>query len=235
MNEEDNVEIEAVAPVEDIEAQEIVSRLEYNQPSEEYNREIGNRVSTFYNLVSPEMNNDTQKQEYGTNNKIGIDSNNTAEKIRGSESNGNYSTYGDIGDDAGISVGAYQFTEKSGMAQKLAENLGYKSIRSNGFKEELGTEKGKNAQDKLYSTYTRRPKELAEKYGIENEDVIGFMVDTNINGGLSSVVESSIKKGGLTMTNLKESRKERYKRLAKSNPKKYAKYLKGWMKRVDEW
>ena len=75
MNEEDNVEIEAVAPVEDIEAQEIVSRLEYNQPSEEYNREIGERVSTFYNLVSPEMNTNTSEPTEQTYTSKSVDDN----------------------------------------------------------------------------------------------------------------------------------------------------------------
>ena len=233
MDEENNEQIDMETQVEEDEATETISRLEYNQPSEEYNRRIGNKVSAFYDLVSMDrstINEDSNEVYSGQES-----SDSTAKKIRSSEANNDYGKYGDIGDDAGISVGAYQFTEKSGMAQRLAKDMGYKSIRSKGFKEELNTPKGKKAQDKLYSTYTRRPKELAEKYGIENQDIIGFMIDTNINGGLSSVVGSAVKKGGLTMGNLKSSRRERYKRLAKDNPRKYAKYLKGWLKRVDEW
>ena len=157
-----------------------------------------------------------------------------ASKIRGAEGN-DYSAYGDIGDGAGKSIGAYQFTEKSGMAQQLAKDLGFKSVNDAGFKEALGTQSGRAAQDKLYQTYTRRPQEIANKYGVKDPNVLGFLIDTNVNGGLGSVAEAALKRGGLTMDNLKGARMDRYNRLARENPAKFGKYLKGWTNRINNW
>lgn len=157
-----------------------------------------------------------------------------ASKIRFAEGN-DYGAFKDIGDGAGISVGAYQFTEKSGQAQALAKALGFKSIHDKGFKEALTTDKGKQAQDKLYNTYTRRPRELGKKYNLD-ENTIGFLIDTNVNGGLNSVVDTASKmSGGITLENLKKARLKRYDTLIKKNPSKYAKYKKGWYNRVNNW
>ena len=159
---------------------------------------------------------------------------NVANKIKKAEGN-DYGAYADIKDGAGVSVGAYQFTEKSGMAQQLARSLGFKSIRDKGFKEALSTDAGIKAQDKLYSTYTKEPNRLAKKYGLD-ENTTGFLIDTNVNGGLQNVVSRALKmKGGLTLDNLKKARKDRYAYLIKKNPKKFKKFEKGWNRRVDEW
>lgn len=159
---------------------------------------------------------------------------NNASKIRKAEGN-NYAAFADIGDGAGISVGAYQFTEKSGMAGNLAKEMGFKSIKDPGFREALNTPKGKAAQDKLYGTYTRRPQELGRKYNLDN-NTVGFLIDTNINGGLNDVVKrASTMNGGLNISNLKKARLDRYASLIKGNPSKYGKFKKGWENRVNDW
>jgi len=163
----------------------------------------------------------------------------TLEKIfqaEGGKKNGNYGMYGDIGDGAGLSIGAYQFTEKSGKAQKLAKMLGFKSIKDQGFKEALATPQGVKAQDELFfNDFLRLPKKYKEKYNIQDPKVYGFMIDTNLNGGLSSVINRAKKKGGLTLENLIQARKERYYDLIANNPNKFKKFEKGWMNRLKLW
>jgi len=175
-----------------------------------------------YTPVDPHIDNTVQSTDIN------------AAKIRQAEGN-NYGAYADIGDDAGISVGAYQFTEKSGMAQRLAKELGFKSIRDKGFKEAITTSAGRAAQDKLYGTYTKRPLEIGKQYGLD-EHTTGFLIDTNVNGGLSSVLNRAKKmKGGVNLKNLKQARIDRYNYLIKKNPAKFSKFKNGWMNRVNEW
>ena len=148
---------------------------------------------------------------------------------------GKYDTLGDIGDGAGLSAGAYQFTEKSGSANQLARNLGLKSAKDL-TPAILGSPRGRKAQDQLVmQRYFKPAQNAANKYGVKDPRAVDFLIDTNINGGMANVISRAKKMGGLTLNNLKAARKARYKSLATKNPKKYRKYLKGWLNRVDSF
>jgi len=148
---------------------------------------------------------------------------------------GNYGTIGDIGDGAGLSVGAYQFTEKSGQAQQLAKNLGLQSVKQL-TPQILASPQGRRAQDDLVlSKYATPAKRVAKKHKISDPKAVEFLIDTNVNGGMQNVISRAKKKGGLTLANLKAARKDRYAHLAKTNPKKYKQFLKGWYNRVDNF
>ena len=149
---------------------------------------------------------------------------------------GNYDTMGDIGDGAGISVGAYQFTEKSGRAQELAKRLGVKSVKDL-TPELLRSDWGVRTQDELVKEkYFAPAQKSAARHGITDKAAINFLVDTNINGGMANVINRAKKMpGGATLANLKLARKARYRKLARDKPKKFAKYLKGWLRRVDSF
>ena len=174
-----------------------------------------------------------QPQQYGSR----------TDEILGSLRNreGNYDTIDDIGDGAGLSIGAYQFTEKSGNAQKLAAQLGIKNYSSLSAKDRqsalskvVGTPQGRQAQDRLVmDQYFKPAQDKAAKYGVTDPKVIEFLVDTNVNGGMNNVISRANKMGGLTMDNLKSARMDRYKNLVNKNPDKYGKFLAGWTNRVN--
>ncbi len=157
------------------------------------------------------------------------------------KSEGEWDTVGDIGDGAGLSVGAYQMTEKSGGAQQLAKRLGISNYsklsrnqRATEFKSRLATDEGKKIQTQLAKDrYFTKPKKLATKLGISDPKVISFMIDTHLNGGLDSVIRRA--KGDYSLENMKKARKARYKYLASSKPRRFSKYLKGWLDRVDRF
>lgn len=148
---------------------------------------------------------------------------------------GNYDTLGDIGDGAGISVGAYQFTEKSGQAQELAKRLGLKSVNKLTPKL-LASPIGRKAQDNLaVHQYVNPARKAAKRNKVTDSKAIEFLIDTNLNGGMQNVINRAKKKGGLTLANLKAARKDRYAALVKENPKKYKQFIKGWNDRVDRF
>ena len=163
----------------------------------------------------------------------------TLGKIRLAEtgtSKGKYGIMGDVGDGAGISVGAYQMNEKSGKAQKLAKRMGFGSIHDKGFKSALNTDAGRKAQDSLFiEEYSAKPLAYAKKYGIKDKKTLGFMLDTHMNGGLDSVVKRAEKLGGVNMKNLIQARRNRYASLISSNPEKFGKFKNTWNNRVNLW
>jgi len=148
------------------------------------------------------------------------------------ESGGDYTTYGDIGDGAGITAGKYQFTEESGSLGKVAKELGFDSVKAKGFKEALGTEEGMQVQDKVYTELYAKPAiAKAKELGITEPKAVSFLIDTHLNGGLDSVLKSA--KGDYSLDNLIKVRQSRYERLARKKDKK--KFLKGWSNRMNDW
>ena len=149
---------------------------------------------------------------------------------------GKYDTIGDIGDGAGLSIGAYQFTEKSGGALQLAKKLGLKSV-SELTPELLRSQQGRRAQDELVlSKYFKPAERAAARHNVTDPKAIEFLVDTNVNGGMSNVISRAKKmKGGLTLANLKKARKARYRKLYADNPKRWGEFIKGWLARVDNF
>jgi hypothetical protein len=182
-----------------------------------------------------EADNTYNTSEKSSNNN----SSNVLDLIRLAETgskSGNYGAYGDIGDGAGLSIGTYQFTEKSGLAQELAKRLGYNDIRDKNFKQILNTDIGKKAQDQLFYEKFQKPVEsIAKQYGISDPKTIGFMVDTNLNGGLDSVLKRAQQKGGINLNNLIEARRDRYNYLISKNPQKFGQFRNGWMSRLNLW
>ena len=156
---------------------------------------------------------------------------------------GNYNTIGDIGDGAGLSVGAYQMTEKSGGAQQLAKKLGIKNYsklnttqRQSALAGVINTPYGRRTQDDLVQNkYFKPAQRAASKYGVTDRKAIDFLIDTNVNGGMQNVISRAKKLGGLSLGNLKKARLDRYAYLIKKNPKKYAQYKNGWVNRVNEF
>jgi hypothetical protein len=180
-----------------------------------------------------------QQDDYRTgNNKYSPNTEQQLNALRKRE--GNYDTIGDIGDGAGLSVGAYQFTEKSGSAQKLAKKLGINnydklspSQRQSALAGVIDTPYGRRMQDNLVKQqYFRPAQRAAQRYGVTDPKAVEFLVDTNVNGGMQNVINRAKKMGGLSLDNLKKARLARYAYLIKKNPKKYAQYKDGWTNRV---
>ena len=147
-----------------------------------------------------------------------------------------WGVFENIGDGAGITLGAYQFTEKSGKAQKLAHRLGFKSIYDQGFRKALSSPEGIAQQHRLFKeTFYDPAKRIADLNGVRDPRAVAFLIDTNLNGGLKSVINRAKRKGGLTLQNLVAARNDRYRYLAHSNPRKYGKFLKGWIRRSNSF
>lgn len=164
----------------------------------------------------------------------------TIGKIRLAETGsakGKYDTVGEVGDGAGLSIGAYQFTEKSGQAKKLANMLGFNDVRNPEFHKSLSTPIGKKAQDDLFvSQYKGKPDQYAKQYGIKDPKTYGFMLDTNLNGGLDDVMKrASEMEGGIILSNLIKARGDRYNTLIEQNPKQFGKFRDTWNDRLSLW
>ena len=178
------------------------------------------------------------------NNKVETDYSKmtTREKIRFNEtgtSKGKYDTVGDIGDNAGLSIGAYQFTEKSGSATKLLNSLGikrgnYKNDKEykNAIKVAISSKQGIQAQEDLFHTmYEKSVLDYAKRKGITDQNTIDFLIDTKVNGGYLDIITKAKKNNNYTLEGYKKLRTDRYNRLVKSNPNNQQ-FAKGWADRV---
>ncbi len=169
---------------------------------------------------------------------------------------GKYGTAGDIGDGAGISFGAYQFTEKSGNLKEYLKRLvsltndpvgqnyiskfegnmytGIKSGLITYLKETGDTPAGRYVQDLLYKELFLDPaKKLAASYGITNPASISQIIDHSVNAGLGGAKRMlHIAAGDYTPENIAKSRKLDYMRLINANSK-LGKYQNSWFGRVD--
>ena len=176
---------------------------------------------------------------FGTQPATGLDGQLAALRKR----EGKYDSVGDIGDGAGLSVGAYQFTEKSGRVQQLTKQLGISNYgrlnrgqRTAALGRVINTPTGRRAQDDLIKAqYFAPAQKVAARYGVKDPKAIEFIVDTNVNGGMHNVIKRAKGMGGLSLANLKRARLDRYDSLIRKNPGKYGKFKKGWANRVNNF
>lgn len=163
---------------------------------------------------------------------------------------GNYAKTGDIGDNAGISFGAYQLTEKSGGVQDYikrmakydpeaaAINENYKGtskqVISDYLKKSGNTEQGRAVQDKIYDEKYYQPvMKLAAKKGITNEASIAQMLDHHINTGKASRM-LDFADSDYSPESIAQARRDHYQAIADHDSSK-KKYLKNWNNRVTQF
>jgi len=130
------------------------------------------------------------------------------------------------------SLGRYHMTKDN--ARRVAEKLGfnYRDVRNKSpkLKSALSSKAGIKAQHEVFEKHYAKPAiSRAKRLGITDPKVIKFMIDTNLNGGLQSVLKRAKRKGGYTLKNLYRAREDRYRSLARSS--KYSHNLKGWLNR----
>lgn len=173
----------------------------------------------------------------------------------GSE-DGKYDTAGDIGDGAGISFGAYQFTEKSGNLKKFIERIvaltndstgagilanfdgnmynGNKTGLTRYLKEVGATKAGKHVQDEMFKEIFLDPaKKLAASYNVTDPAAISQVIDHSLNAGLGGAKRMLSKtNGNVTPQGIAIARKVDYQDLVNKNSK-LGKYMNTWSRRVD--
>ncbi len=170
---------------------------------------------------------------------------------------GKYDTAGDIGDGAGISFGAYQFTEKSGNLKEYLTRLvavtndpvgqnylskfegnnytGIKAGLIKYLKETGDTPAGKYVQDSMYKEMFLDPaKKLAASYGITNPASISQIIDHSVNAGLGGAKRMlKYAHGDYSPESIARARKNDYNGIIAANSS-LAKYRDNWMSRVDD-
>ena len=168
------------------------------------------------------------------------------------KSEGDYGAAKDIGDGAGISFGAYQMTEKSGGIKSFLDKMaadgdtkaaelskqfnasgnsfgGNKADLTSYLKEAGVSEKGKAAQDEIYTKkYLEPALRLAEKKGVTDKAAIAQIVDHSVNAGVGGAERMLNKSKGSTADDIANARREDYRSLGN-----YDKYGKGWNNRID--
>lgn len=168
------------------------------------------------------------------------------EKILFSETgspDGNYSALKDIGDGAGLSGGAFQFTEKSGNLQKISKVLGLNpdSYKNRGeykkaLSTALGSDLGKKVQDQFFQKEFVAPVDAyMKRKGINDPRIRGFLIDTRINGGYLDNIETAKKNNDYSYPSYIKARSDRYNRLINQNPALYKQFEDGWNERLDRW
>ena len=214
-----------------------------------------------YKYLGSEVKVDTNLYNGGSFPSVSMDSMDkiTLEHIRKEETGsaeGKYGTAGDIGDGAGVSYGAYQFTEKSGNLKKYVERIvkltndpvgqqildKFKGNMYGGNKAELidylkktgVTDAGKSVQDGMFKEMFLDPaKKLAASYNITDPAAISQVIDHGVNAGLGGAKRMLGRAGGkVTPQDIANARKMDYNAIASSNPSKQ-KYMKTWTRRVD--
>lgn len=189
------------------------------------------------------------KPKFEVSGNFKNDVKNQSRYLETSKYEGNYSKTGDIGDDAGLSFGAYQLTEKSGgikeylkrmsasdpEAEKIHKN--YDSTSKKDLAEYLkksgNTEKGRETQDKIYDDRYYNPSmKLAAKYGITDEAAIAQIIDHGLNSNADQMLGH---RKGNSAEDIAAARREHYMAIIRSNPAKYARYQSNWFNRVDKF
>ena len=186
----------------------------------------------------------------------------TARRIRYSESNNSYSkvTGNDAG--AGISFGAYQLSERAGNLEEFLKRMAdggdseaarflsqFTSVNGgrvfNGDRSELAkylsrvgsSDLGKGVQDSIYRENFAKPAmELALRYGVKEPAAIAQIIDHYLNagpGGASAMLQIANSSGDLSAEGIRNARLRHYRSIAQSNPSK-AQYLSAWEGRVNE-
>ena len=196
----------------------------------------------------------TQLQDYRNPKKEDFYNLNTKQKVIFGETGGKhtdhgYGIVGHVGDKAGLTGGAYQFTEKSGHLQNVAKLLGlqpktkYKSEKAyiNALSNAMTTDVGKAIQDKYFQKhfvnsvddYIKRKRAQNKIQGTPEQinHIRDFLVDTKVNGGYLNVIKRAKRNGDYTIDGYKQDRIDRYNWLVKKEPYK-KKFLNGWLDRV---
>ena len=169
--------------------------------------------------------------------------------------NGNYGANLTLRDGAGLTVGAYGFTEKSGHINKLLKRYADNGGDVSAVKDVLGSkdwnddqrnrvkqfvkdnannDDWKKAQDSHAKEHFVAPAmKLAEEKGITDKKVIAQMADTNLNGGMKSVMKIAEGYGEpVTADTYARARKEYHDQVAAR--KGTQEFTKGWHRRDNE-